>query len=101
MSRWKGSVQSRDTLAPMPGGTTMGPRGLRFVLIVLIAFALVPVVTAPAVAAAPVVTTTTITDPLNHVTVNSYDALNRLVQVTAPGSTVTAYGYNALDQLID
>jgi len=42
---------------------------------------------------------TTITDPLQHVTTNSYDALNRLKQVTDPGLGLTQYGYNALDQL--
>ena len=34
------------------------------------------------------------------VTTNAYDALNRLRQVTDPGSGITQYGYNALDQLV-
>ncbi len=33
------------------------------------------------------------------VTVNAYDALNRLVQITDPLSGVVAYGYNGVDQL--
>jgi RHS repeat-associated protein len=45
-------------------------------------------------------------DPLNRVTSNQYDELNRLRQVTAPlvgdppGSPVTQYAYNGLDALI-
>jgi YD repeat-containing protein len=41
-------------------------------------------------------------DPLNRVTSNQYDALNRLTQVTSapPISAVTRYGYNGLDALV-
>jgi len=44
----------------------------------------------------------TVKDPLNHVTTNQYDALNRVKQVTAPApiSAVTQYAYNGLDALI-
>lgn len=42
---------------------------------------------------------TTVTDPLNHVTTNAYDALNRLVSMTNPLSGVTAFGLNNKDQL--
>jgi len=40
-------------------------------------------------------------DPLNRITSNQYDALNRLKQVTSPApiSAVTQYGYNGLDAL--
>jgi len=40
-------------------------------------------------------------DPLNRVTSNQYDALNRLRQVTSPApiSAVTQYAYNGLDAL--
>jgi YD repeat-containing protein len=43
----------------------------------------------------------TVKDPLNRVTTNQYDALNRLKQVTSPApiSAVTQYGYNGLDAL--
>lgn len=46
---------------------------------------------------------TGIKDPLNRVTSNQYDALNRLRQVTspAPSSAVTRYGYNGLDALVE
>ena len=39
-------------------------------------------------------------DPLNHITTNQYDALNRLKQVTSPApiSAVTQYAYNGLDR---
>jgi len=42
-----------------------------------------------------------IKDPLNRITSNQYDALNRLKQVTSPApiSAVTQYGYNGLDAL--
>lgn len=40
-----------------------------------------------------------ITDPLNHITMNTYDALNRLSSVTDPNSGQINYGYNALDQM--
>lgn len=40
-----------------------------------------------------------VTDPLNHTTVNAYDALNRLTQATDAASGVTRYGYDPLDQL--
>ena len=41
-------------------------------------------------------------DPLNRVTTNQYDALNRLKQVTSPTpiSAVTQYAYDGLDQLV-
>ena len=41
-------------------------------------------------------------DPLNRVTTNQYDALNRLRQVTSPApiSAVTQYAYDGIDQLI-
>jgi YD repeat-containing protein len=45
---------------------------------------------------------TTIDGPLPgtlDVTINLYDALNRLRQVTDPGQGITRYGLNALDQL--
>jgi YD repeat-containing protein len=44
----------------------------------------------------------TVKDPLDHVTTNQYDALNRLKQVTAPApiSAVTQYAYNGLDALV-
>jgi YD repeat-containing protein len=45
---------------------------------------------------------TSIDGPLSgavDVTVNAYDALNRLVRVTDPGSGVTQYAYDGLDQL--
>ena len=38
-------------------------------------------------------------DALNHITGNQYDYLNRLKQVTDPGTGVTLYGYNGLDAL--
>jgi YD repeat-containing protein len=38
-------------------------------------------------------------DPLERVTANQYDALNRLKQVTDPGLGVTQYGYNGLNAL--
>jgi YD repeat-containing protein len=43
----------------------------------------------------------TVKDPLNRVTANQYDALNRLRQVTSPApiSAVTTYAYNGLDAL--
>jgi YD repeat-containing protein len=43
----------------------------------------------------------TVKDPLNRITSNQYDALNRLKQVTSPApiSAVTQYGYNGLDAL--
>jgi RHS repeat-associated protein len=47
-----------------------------------------------------------VTDPLNRITSNEYDALNRLTQVTSPpltppkkSSAVTQYAYNGLDAL--
>ncbi len=40
---------------------------------------------------------TQVTDPLSHVTGQSFDALNRLIQVAAPLSSTTAYGYDAHD----
>jgi YD repeat-containing protein len=45
--------------------------------------------------------TVSVKDPLNRVTTNQYDALNRLRQVTSPApiSAVTQYGYNGLDAL--
>jgi len=52
---------------------------------------------------------TKVTDPLNRITTNSYDALNRLAamtqpQITLPGggtvNPVVAYGYDGLDQLV-
>ena len=42
---------------------------------------------------------TGITDPLNRVTANAYDALNRLKQMTDPAAGVTVYGYDGRDQL--
>jgi len=44
---------------------------------------------------------TSVKDPLNRITSNQYDALNRLKQVTspAPSSAVTQYGYNGVDAL--
>jgi YD repeat-containing protein len=41
-------------------------------------------------------------DPLNRVTSNQYDALNRLRQVTSPTpiSAVTQYAYDGIDQLV-
>jgi YD repeat-containing protein len=44
----------------------------------------------------------TVKDPLNRITTNQYDALNRLKQVTSPApiSAVTQYGYDGLDQLV-
>ena len=41
-----------------------------------------------------------LTAPVLDVTVNAYDALNRLRQVTDPNSGVTQYTYNGLDQLV-
>src|SRR5260221_13155250 len=38
-----------------------------------------------------------ITGPLSNVTGQSFDALNRLIQVAAPLSSTTAYGYDAHD----
>jgi YD repeat-containing protein len=44
---------------------------------------------------------TSIQDPLQHVTTRQpYDALNRLTQVTDPGSGVTQYAYDGLDALV-
>ncbi|HZM35061.1 MAG TPA: DUF6531 domain-containing protein, partial [Burkholderiales bacterium] len=45
---------------------------------------------------------TSVKNPLNHLTTNQYDALNRLKQVTdpAPVSGVTQYAYNGQDQLV-
>jgi RHS repeat-associated protein len=45
---------------------------------------------------------TSVKNPLNHVTTNQFDALNRLKQVTDPSpiSGVTQYAYNGQDQLI-
>jgi YD repeat-containing protein len=42
---------------------------------------------------------TSVKDPLNRITANQYDVLNRLKQVTspAPSSAITLYGYNGLD----
>ncbi len=37
------------------------------------------------------------TDPLSYVTGQSFDALNRLIQVAAPLSSTTAYGYDSHD----
>src|SRR5713226_6909694 len=37
------------------------------------------------------------TDPLSYVTGQSFDALNRLIQVAAPLSSTTAYGYDTHD----
>lgn len=44
----------------------------------------------------------TVKDPLNRVSTNQYDALNRLKQVTSPSpiSAVTQYAYDGLDQLV-
>jgi YD repeat-containing protein len=42
---------------------------------------------------------TSTTDPLSRVTGNSYDALNRLIQVTDPASGTTQYQYDAQDNL--
>ena len=44
----------------------------------------------------------TVKDPLNRVTANQYDALNRLKQVTSPTpiSAVTQYAYDGIDQLV-
>jgi YD repeat-containing protein len=44
----------------------------------------------------------TVKDPLNQVTTNQYDALNRLKQVTSPTpiSAVAQYAYDGLDQLV-
>jgi YD repeat-containing protein len=43
----------------------------------------------------------TVEDPLNRITSNQYDALNRLKQTTSPApvSALTRYGYNGLDAL--
>jgi YD repeat-containing protein len=41
----------------------------------------------------------TTTDALNHVTTNSYDALNRLKQMTDPSNGVTQYSYDGQDNL--
>ena len=49
---------------------------------------------------------TAITDPLGHLSTGIYDALNRLVQVTAPAAVgpvpgaSTRYAYDGLDQLV-
>ena len=45
---------------------------------------------------------TSVKDPLNRVTTNQYDSLNRLKQVTSPVpiSAVTQYAYNGLDALV-
>ena len=45
--------------------------------------------------------TVSVKDPLNRITSNQYEALNRLKQVTAPAPilAVTQYGYNGLDAL--
>ncbi|HEX6530118.1 MAG TPA: DUF6531 domain-containing protein [Burkholderiales bacterium] len=44
----------------------------------------------------------TVKDPLNRITTNQYDALNRLKQVTSPSpiAAVTQYGYDGRDQLV-
>jgi YD repeat-containing protein len=44
---------------------------------------------------------TSVKDPLNRITANQYDALNRVRQVTSPApiSAVTQYAYNGLDAL--
>jgi YD repeat-containing protein len=44
----------------------------------------------------------TVRDPLNRITANQYDALNRLRQVTSPApiSAVTQYAYDGIDQLV-
>jgi YD repeat-containing protein len=44
----------------------------------------------------------TVKDPLNRITANQYDALNRLKQVTSPTpiSAVTQYAYDGIDQLV-
>lgn len=44
----------------------------------------------------------TVKDPLNRITTNQYDALNRLKEVTSPApvSAVAQYGYNGLDALV-
>jgi RHS repeat-associated protein len=43
---------------------------------------------------------TSINAPLARNSVQTYDELNRLTQVTDPATGLTKYGYNALDQLI-
>lgn len=43
---------------------------------------------------------TTINAPLSRNTVNAFDELNRLKQVTDPGTGVTVFGYDANDNLI-
>ncbi len=43
---------------------------------------------------------TSIAAPLSRNGSQTYDELNRLTQVTNPGTGVTKYGYNALDQLV-
>jgi len=43
---------------------------------------------------------TSVTDPLNRVTVSTYDALNRLIRVTDPNLGQTQYAYNGIDQLV-
>jgi YD repeat-containing protein len=40
-----------------------------------------------------------VTDPLNHVTANQYDSLNRLKQVTDAKLGVTQYAYDGLGAL--
>ncbi len=42
---------------------------------------------------------TSITDPLSHATINTYDALNRVAMVTDPLGGIVRYGYDGLDQL--
>jgi YD repeat-containing protein len=42
---------------------------------------------------------TKVTDPLNHVTVSTYDPLNRLIQVTDPGLGQTRYGWDGQDRV--
>jgi RHS repeat-associated protein len=43
---------------------------------------------------------TTVNAPLGRNSINAYDELNRLKQVTDANNGITQYGYNALDQLI-
>lgn len=42
---------------------------------------------------------TSITDALNHVTSNTYEALNRIAMVTDPAGGIVRYGYDGLDQI--